>query len=83
MPRATLVPPTLVPPALLDPAARFTFTEAAEHLGRSLQTVLRWALGKGSRGVVLKSYVLGGRRYILRADVERFLAETQEAAHAS
>jgi hypothetical protein len=71
------------PPSDLLSEARLLSHQVADLLRVHVNTVNRWAT-LGARGVKLRSHVLGGRRYFLRDDVERFIEECQEAPfHAS
>lgn len=59
-------------PILSD--ARLTMAETARACGGvAVSTVWRWTL-KGVRGVRLRTVHLGGRRYVLRSDLDAFLA---------
>jgi uncharacterized protein DUF1580 len=59
-----------------------TINQARAVLGVGSATIVRWYT-TGVRGVVLNSHVFGGRRMIVRADIDVFLATLQEADHAS
>lgn len=53
---------------------RLSMSETARACGGvAVSTVWRWTL-KGVRGVRLRSVHLGGRRFVLRSDLEAFLA---------
>lgn len=55
----------------------------AAHVGVHLATAWRWVL-RGVRGRRLRSVLIGGRRYVLRADLAAFLGDAvngQSAAH--
>jgi len=56
---------------------RFTFKEAADLVRINLATIWRWTL-HGARGRKLRSVHIGGRRFILFADLESFLAPPDE-----
>jgi excisionase family DNA binding protein len=56
---------------------RLSIDQAAEALNVSRPTVDRW-LGPGYRGVRLRSVRIGGRRFILRSDLNDFLHTLQE-----
>lgn len=58
--------------SMLD-ADRLTPTEVAKRLKVHVGTIWRW-LTTGVKGRVLPSTMFGGRRYILLADLEQFLA---------
>lgn len=60
-----------MPNSLID-AERLSLKDAARRLGVSLPTVWRWCL-HGVSGRKLASLQIGGRRYVLLADLERFL----------
>ena len=62
--------------ALLD-APRLSMSEVARRLGVHTSSVWRWKL-RGSGGRKLRTFLVGGRRYILVADLEAFLAAGQE-----
>ena len=62
--------------AVLD-AKRFTLNAVADRLGVHLTTVWRWTLD-GVRGRRLKTILIGGRRYVLEADLLTFLDEPEE-----
>jgi excisionase family DNA binding protein len=55
--------------------------EVATLFGVCVPTVARW-ISSGVRGRVLRSYVLGGKRRIRRADIDAWLAACQGASHA-
>jgi len=54
-------------------AERLTLNKAAQLLDVHLATVWRWCL-HGVRGRKLPSFVLGGRRFITRDDLDDFVA---------
>ena len=62
--------------ALLD-SPRLSINEAARRLGVHPSSLWRWIL-TGTRGRKLRTFLVGGRRYILVADLEAFLAAGQE-----
>ena len=62
--------------ALLD-SPRLSINEAARRLGVHPSSLWRWIL-TGARGRKLRTFLVGGRRYILVADLEAFLAAGQE-----
>jgi excisionase family DNA binding protein len=51
---------------------RFTHNEVAKQLKVHVATVYRWTF-QGVRGKRLRSFLIGGRRYISRADLDAFL----------
>jgi len=51
-----------------------TFSKAAQQLRVHISTIHRYRL-RGIRGVRLKTYLLGGKRIVLLADLNTFLAE--------
>jgi len=53
-------------------AERYTFKQVAKLVGVNLATVWRWTL-HGVRGRKLRSIHVGGRRFVLAADLEEFL----------
>jgi hypothetical protein len=56
----------------LPDKARFSQTELARAINKHVSTVVRWTL-RGVRGHILKSYLLGGQRYIDRQDYLDFI----------
>jgi hypothetical protein len=63
-------------------APRLSLREAADKCAVSLPTVRRWTT-TGVRGVVLPSVHVGGRRFILAADLAAFMEEIQEGGARS
>jgi Protein of unknown function (DUF1580) len=57
---------------LLPDRERFRFGELARAIGKDVSTIFRWTL-RGVRGHVLKSYVVGGQRYVEREDFLAFI----------
>ena len=53
-------------------AERYSTTAAARLVGVHVATIWRWIL-RGVRGRKLDSVMIGGRRYILKCDLESFL----------
>ena len=51
--------------------------EVARRLGVHTSSVWRWKL-RGSGGRKLRTFLVGGRRYVLIADLEAFLAAGHE-----
>ena len=51
---------------------RFTMSQTAKRLGVHVSTVWRWRL-RGVRGQRLKTVVVGGTRYVLEEDLNKFL----------
>ena len=51
---------------------QFSQTDLARFLEKHVSTVVRWTL-RGVRGHVLKSYLVGGQRYIDRQDFVDFV----------
>ena len=51
---------------------RLTLNQVAKQLDVHIGTVHRWTL-RGVRGKRLRSFLVGGRRYISRSDLERFI----------
>jgi hypothetical protein len=64
--------------ATLGPDARLSLCNVARTLGVSPKSVARWAR-IGVRGVILPTVRIGGRVYILRADLDEFLAATNRS----
>ena len=56
---------------------RYTFKDTARRVGVGLPTIWRWAL-HGARGRKLRSVHIGGRRYVLAADLAAFLTPAEE-----
>ena len=54
---------------------RLTLTEVADQVGVHVKTVQRWVLGS-VRGKQLRSSLIGGRRYVLPSDLEKFLDDS-------
>ena len=52
---------------------RFTLREVAGLLDKHVSTIWRWVLKKGVRGRRLRSIHVGGQRYVLRCDLDKFL----------
>lgn len=61
---------------------RLTLTEVAEQLAVHPKTVQRWAL-RGVRGKQLRSSLVGGRRYVLPSDLEKFLDDSTASSRDS
>ncbi|MGC1274886.1 MAG: helix-turn-helix domain-containing protein [Planctomycetaceae bacterium] len=61
-----------MPSSLLD-APRLSLTEAARSLGVHVSTLHRWRL-KGLRGRKLRFVRCGAKSYILRDELEQFIA---------
>ena len=51
---------------------RFTMSQVASRLGVHVSTVWRWRL-RGVRGHRLKTVVVGGTRYVLEDDLNKFI----------
>jgi len=64
--------------SILD-AERLSFSAAARRLDVHVSTVWRWAT-TGVRGRVLPTIEVGGRRFILVADLEQFICPTVASA---
>ena len=60
------------------PSERFSLKQVAKHLRVHIATVYRWTL-RGVRGRRLKSFLIGGRRYVDADDLTRFLSPQQES----
>ena len=63
--------------ALFD-AQRYSLPDVGRRLNVHSATVWRWAL-RGVRGRKLRTILVGGRRYVLREDLERFLAPNEHS----
>jgi hypothetical protein len=61
---------------LLD--GRVTLNQVAKRLKVHVATVYRWTL-QGVRGKRLRSFLIGGRRYVALADLEHFLRPDDRA----
>jgi hypothetical protein len=57
--------------SILD-SERYTLREAAQRLNVHVASVWRWVL-HGVRGRKLPTVLIGGRRFVLRRDLEAFL----------
>jgi excisionase family DNA binding protein len=57
----------------------FSLNRVAKHLGVHLATVYRWT-SKGVRGRRLRSYLVGGRRFVSRVDLDLFLQPSEAPA---
>ena len=57
---------------------RLTINEVARQLNVHISTVFRWTL-RGVRGRRLKSFLVGGRRYVGADDLVQFLRPHQES----
>jgi len=53
---------------------RYSMREVAREAGVSLETVWRWTL-RGVKGRRLHSFLVGGRRYVARIELEKFLGD--------
>ncbi len=66
-------------PSILD-EPRLSLTSAAKRANVNVATVWRWAL-RGARGRMLKTILVGGRRFVLVRDLEDFISgEGEEPA---
>ena len=65
---------------LLD--ERETLNQVAKRLKVHVATVYRWTL-QGVRGKRLRSFLIGGRRYVALADLEHFLRPEDQAQTVS
>lgn len=63
-----------------DFAGRLTLTQVAQQLGVHVATTWRWAL-YGVKGRRLRTVAVGGRRFVLPADLEAFLAQDGGQRH--
>jgi hypothetical protein len=60
-------------PNAIGPDARVSLSKAARMLGVSPKSIARWAR-VGVRGVILPTVRVGGRVFVLNADLDAFLA---------
>jgi predicted DNA-binding transcriptional regulator AlpA len=65
------------PPSSILDKPRLSIIQTAKTVGVSRPTIDRW-LSFGVRGVVLPSVRIGGRRFVLRSDLEAFFRRLQE-----
>ncbi len=63
-------------PTLID-SPKLPLTNAARKLGLHVATLYRWT-STGCKGRVLPSLTIGGRKYVLVADLERWLEDGRE-----
>jgi excisionase family DNA binding protein len=61
---------------------RLTVNQVAQHLNVHAATVYRWTF-QGVRGKRLRSFLIGGRRYVAFADLEHFLRPEDQAQTVS
>ena len=59
------------------PPERLSLKQVAKHLRVHIATVYRWTL-RGVRGRRLKSFLVGGRRYVDADDLVKFLRPHQD-----
>jgi hypothetical protein len=59
----------------VGPSARVSLCKAARMLGVSPKSIARWAR-VGVRGVVLPTVRIGGRVFVLNADLDAFIVAT-------
>jgi hypothetical protein len=57
---------------------RFTFKQVAKKTKVSLSTVWRWHL-TGTKGKKLGSVLIGGRRFVLKSQLEAFCGQRKRA----
>ena len=57
---------------------RLTLAQIAQEQNVSVSTAWRWTL-KGVKGRRLKSFLVGGRRYVTRRDLNDFLRASDES----
>lgn len=60
------------------PTEPLTLKQVAKHLRVHIATVYRWTL-RGVRGRRLKSFLVGGRRYVDADELAQFLSPHQES----
>lgn len=58
---------------------RYTFKEVAKKTKVSLSSVWRWYL-TGTKGRKLESVLIGGRRFVLKSQLEAFCGEQRQAS---
>ncbi|MGE3107319.1 MAG: helix-turn-helix domain-containing protein [Phycisphaerales bacterium] len=63
---------------MVGPESRVSLSKVARMLGFSPKSVARWAR-VGVRGVVLPTFRVGGRVFVLKADLDEFLAATNSS----
>src|SRR3954451_16053781 len=61
----------------LSSESRLWLSQAAQELDVSVSTLYRWRL-QGVRGHKLPTILIGGRRAVLRADLDEFLARLSQ-----
>ena len=60
------------------PTERLSLNEVAKQLNVHISTVFRWSF-RGVRGRRLKSFLVGGRRYVDADDLAQFLRPHRES----
>lgn len=70
------MPAVITPPADLVGSPRLSLRDAARLLGVSMATIWRW-VRRPVRGARLKSYLVGGRRYVRQQDLQEFMRELE------
>ncbi len=60
------------------PTERLSLNEVAKQLNVHISTIYRWVL-HGVRGRRLKSFLVGGRRYVDADELAQFLSPHQES----
>ena len=58
---------------------RLSLKQVAKLLDKNISTIHRWRL-RGARGRKLPTFLIGGRRYVLREELEAFIAEDDSAS---
>jgi len=61
---------------------RYTFAEVAKKTNVSISTVWRWSM-RGVKGRKLSSILLGGRRYVLRSQLEAFCGSPRRSSSST
>lgn len=60
---------------------RLSLNQVARELQVHVATCWRWAL-RGVRGRRLQTFMIGGRRYVRRSDLDAFLRESDQSPEA-
>jgi transposase len=58
---------------------RYTFKQVAKKTKVSLSTVWRWHLA-GTKGKKLESVLIGGRRFVLKSQLDAFCGERRQSS---
>ena len=60
-------------------AERLSLKQVAKLLDKNISTIHRWRL-RGARGRKLPTFLIGGRRYVLREELEAFISDDVSAS---